>query len=174
MAFTQIVQNDIDPATNRFKPTTGVAYDGGGNVTANSKFKPAGITYSYDANNRVVATNSSSAVYDGAGQRVQSTEAGVTTNYVYDAQGSLLAEYNGTTVIRDYIYRGAEAIATVEGTTVNYLMGNHLGSNSVVMNDTGGVTARHDYLPFRRRGNPLRPVCRPAPGGLVSTLSRSV
>ena len=63
---------------------------------------------------------------------------------MYDGAGELIAEYNGATVIREYI----GSFATVEGTTVRYLMSDHLGSNRVLMNDTGGVTARHDYLPF--------------------------
>ena len=152
LAFTQVVENDIDVATNRFKPTTGITYDAGGNITADNKFKPVGTTYNYDANNRVVATNNSAAVYDSLGQRLQETAAGITTNSIYDIQGSLVAEYSGA-VIREYIYRGSDAIATIESSTFRYLMSNHLGSNSTVMNDTGGVVVRHDYLPFGEEVN---------------------
>ena len=80
-------------------------------------------------------------IYDGNGQRVQKTvgsgAAAVTTTYVYDASGSLAAEYqvNGST-------------AGPCGTPTCYLTVDHLGSTRMITNSSGTVTARYDYLPF--------------------------
>ncbi len=143
VGYVGVASGDVSLTTNRF--AANVTYDNGGNITNDNKFK-ANVSYSYDANNRVISTNggASTAVYDAAGQRVCSTEGGVTTTFVYNASGQLIAEYNGATPIREYIGN----LATVESSTVRYLMSDHLGSNRVVMNAAGTVTTRHDYLPF--------------------------
>src|SRR5262249_26963127 len=69
--------------------------------------------------------------YDGDGHRVTKTAGGVTTIYVYNIAGQLIAEYGGT--------------ATNDGTS--YLTTDHLGSTRAVTNQNQVVT-RHDYLPF--------------------------
>ena len=63
---------------------------------------------------------------------MQKIMGGVATNYVYDAQGELAAEY-------------APNPAT---TGTQYLMVDHLGSTRLVTNGTGTVVSRYDYLPF--------------------------
>lgn len=74
------------------------------------------------------------SLYDGLGQRVQSTNSGVVTNLVYDAFGQLIAEYNSTPV------GGAGG--------VTYLASDSQGSIRMVMDNNGTVIARRDYQPF--------------------------
>jgi RHS repeat-associated protein len=130
-------------------------YDLAGNQTA-----IGGFGYSYDAENRVsVVTEPSPAtppsyryIYDGEGRRVQKiASGGPTTNYVYDATGTLAAEYtSGPT-------------ASLSCTTC-YLVQDTLGSTRLVLDATSGsVTALHDYLPF---GEELASTVRP--GSLYS------
>ncbi len=71
-------------------------------------------------------------VYDGEGRRVQKVMGGVTTNYIYDAQGELAAEY----------------APNPAATGTQYLTVDHLGSTRLVTNGTGTVVSRYDYLPF--------------------------
>jgi RHS repeat-associated protein len=73
-----------------------------------------------------------SYAYDGNGWRSQKTVGSAVTNYVYDSGGQLAAEY-GTS-------------ATFAGT--DYLMADALGSTRVVLDATGSVKERIDYLPF--------------------------
>jgi RHS repeat-associated protein len=131
-----VLNSDINPQTNRF--TNGVTYDDAGNVTVDQKFRS--MQYEYDANGRMKRASlisgggETTSVYDGLGQRVQSTNSGVTTNLVYDAFGQLIAEYNSALV------SGAGG--------VTYLASDHQGSTRVVMDNAGTVIGRRDYQPF--------------------------
>ena len=64
---------------------------------------------------------------------MQRVASGVTTQYVYDAQGQLAAEFSSQT-------------PTVTGT--EYLVADHLGSTRMATNSSGGCLQLHDYLPF--------------------------
>ena len=96
---------DIATATNRLAGTKGVntiAYDAAGNLTADW----AGNAFKYDGDNRLVAFDApmgtdsdTSYAYDGEGRRVRKVvggSSGVTTTYVYNVLGQLVAEFGGT------------------------------------------------------------------------------
>jgi RHS repeat-associated protein len=147
-----VAEADISPQTNRF--TAGVTYDGAGNVTADGKFRS--MQYQYDANGRVRwsavldGSSPSSTVYDGLGQRVAATQAGVTRHFVYDIFGMVVAEYQATGAWeRDYVYRAGLMLASVEASgALRYTTADHQASARVVTNESGAVVARHDYLPY--------------------------
>ena len=110
-------------------------YDGEGNMTS----MPPAYTMSYDAENRQITVSNSgnlaaSYVYDGLGQRVAKVASGQTTTYVYDAFGSLAAEYTA-----------ANSNAPCATCYLNY---DHLGSLRLVTDGSGNIIARHDFLPF--------------------------
>jgi RHS repeat-associated protein len=69
-----------------------------------------------------------------------------------DVFGQLVSEYIGGNWSRDYIADGSgDLIATenASGLCTTYYFGtDHLGSVRIVMDQSGGVVARHDYLPF--------------------------
>ena len=71
--------------------------------------------------------------YDGDGRRVTKiVNGGPATTYVYDAQGSLIAEYGG--------------LNPVLGTS--YLYVDHLGSTRLLTDGGGNQQSCNDYLPF--------------------------
>ena len=70
--------------------------------------------------------------YDGDGHRVRTDQNGVTTVFIYDAVGRLIAEYS---------------TATPPASGTKYLTADHLGSARVVTDSSGTVVSRHDYLP---------------------------
>ena len=72
--------------------------------------------------------------YDGSGQRVKKVAGSVTTLFVYNVAGQLIAEYTSPDQ------------ATASGTS--YLTSDTLGSTRVVTNASGVVKARYDYLPY--------------------------
>ena len=141
-ALTPQSTADIAASTNRLAGTKGVntvAYDAAGNLTADW----AGNAFKYDGDNRLVAFDApmgtdsdTSYAYDGEGRRVRKVvggSSGVTTTYVYNVLGQLVAEFGGTAPARP-------------GT--RYLTPDHLGSTRVVTGDDQSVLSRHDYLPF--------------------------
>ena len=131
-----VASGDISAQTNRF--ISGVTYDNAGNVTTDQKFRS--MQYEYDANGRMKSAHlvggggETTSVYDGLGQRVQSTNSGVATNLVYDAFGQLVAEYGAT--------------ATQGSGGVTYLASDNQGSIRVVMDNAGAIIGRRDYQPF--------------------------
>ncbi|MCZ2154452.1 MAG: hypothetical protein LC114_11230 [Bryobacterales bacterium] len=121
----------INAANNRLTGAN-YGYDAAGNQTIYG-----GWTLGYDAENRLVSSQPSGGsvtmyAYDGEGRRVKKTTNGVSTVYVYAADGELAAEYGGT--------------AQTAGT--RYLTADHLGSVRLVTDASGNVLSRHDYLPF--------------------------
>lgn len=132
----------INGANNRIS-ASGYRYDAAGNLECDAHHACSGVTpyYAYDAENRMRtagggahASSSTSATYayDGDGRRVKKIVGIVTTVYVYNAVGQLLAEY------------GSQA----SGSGTSYLTQDTLGSTRVVTDANGGVKSRHDYLPF--------------------------
>ena len=142
-ALTPQSTADIATATNRLAGTKGVnltvAYDAAGNLKANW----AGNAFKYDGDNRLVAfdnaigTDSDTTyAYDGDGKRVRKVvggSSGITTTYVYNILGQLVAEY-------------ASQGTALPG--IRYLTPDHLGSTRVVTAQDQSVLSRHDYLPF--------------------------
>jgi hypothetical protein len=86
----------------------------------------------------------STFVYDGDGNRVKATQNGVTTLYIGNH-----AEWRPatSTLVKSY-YAGEQRIAMAEGSTVSYLLGDHLGSTSLTLNSSGTRVAELRYKPW--------------------------
>ncbi|MCU1264914.1 MAG: repeat-associated core domain protein [Acidobacteria bacterium] len=143
--YVTLQPSDINQATNRFISTGGtpVTYDnnvtnGPGNVTNDGKFR--GLSYGYDGNSRQTSASgigvSQTAVYDCAGQRVQTTANSVTRSMVYDIFGQDIADYLGSTLERENIYRGGQLLATQEFNT----------RSNVALAANGGVASASSYF----------------------------
>jgi RHS repeat-associated protein len=96
--------------------------------------------------------------YDESGNRITSTDytgTPMTTYYVYDAAGNVLAMYNGTTISEIPVY-GADRLGTYTVTGNNYVyeLRDNVGSVRVVLNRTlnglgqADVITFKDYFPF--------------------------
>jgi RHS repeat-associated protein len=150
-----VTDADIDKTRNRFQTvgSTLMIYDAAGNLTIDQKFR--GMQFTYDADGRVSRTDStngySTAVYDGAGERIQTVESttNTTRHSVVDTYGTTVADYENGNWKRDYIYRGGMLLATVEASEgQRYVLMDHQGSARVEMNQAGQVNSRHDFKPF--------------------------
>ncbi|HEV8371447.1 MAG TPA: DUF4214 domain-containing protein, partial [Pyrinomonadaceae bacterium] len=81
----------------------------------------------YDANGRQTSASvtnsdlSQTSVYDCAGQRVQTTAFSVTRTMVYDIFGQLVADYNGTSMEKENIYRGGQLLAVYAASSSCYM-----------------------------------------------------
>jgi RHS repeat-associated protein len=139
----------LNLSTNQININQGYGYEGAGNlISVPNRNDPAkSYQYEYDAENRQVSfdkepatpnTKDATYVYDGDGRRVKKIAEGITTVFVYDIGGKLVAEYSS---------------AGSAGGGTSYVTSDALGTPRVItgsnINDaSGGVKARHDYLPF--------------------------
>ena len=125
--YTPVVSTDIDANTNRFISTgsTPVTYDASGDITQDAKFRF--MNYTHDANGRQLTASamdsdmSQTSVYDCVGQRVQTAAFGVTRTMVYDIFGKQVADYNGTTMEKENIYRGGQLLAVYDAASTCYM-----------------------------------------------------
>ena len=111
-------------------------------------------TYTYNQNNRLIqasdgATNLGQYTYNALGQRATKTESTVTTVYHYDLAGNLIAEtQNDGTLISEYVALYNTPLVKVDGTTVNYVHTDHLGSPQQMTDELGAVVWEIETNPF--------------------------
>jgi RHS repeat-associated protein len=85
--------------------------------------------------------------YDGRGNRLLATRAGVTTRYIYDPWGNLMAEADSNGITRKYIYgKGLLAVATSEGQYCYHFNGT--GSTVAITDMNQAIANSYAYDPF--------------------------
>jgi RHS repeat-associated protein len=128
-----------DEQNNRFKQQDGYSYDSSGNMTQDA----FGNRFNYEADGRTSKffnssnnTSQPDAVYfyDGESKRVKKVVGSVTTVFVYDAMGKMVAEYSN---------ESANSTPTISYTTQD-----DYDNLRVMTNATGQITQRRDYMPF--------------------------
>ncbi|WP_028315024.1 RHS repeat-associated core domain-containing protein [Desulfatibacillum aliphaticivorans] len=134
------------------------SYDANGNITACPKLEGAGsisatLAIDYNADNmptQVVKSVSgqpdvtTNFYYDGNGARVRKEVVGESTTFY---AGSLYEVKDG--VATKYIFGADRRIAKItDGEGVQYFSKDHLGSSTVVTDDSGAVVEQADYRPF--------------------------
>jgi RHS repeat-associated protein len=137
-------------ANNRITDT-GFAHDASGNTVTDGTHG-----YTYDAESRLVSLDGGAAtyLYDAGGQRVRKISGGVTTDYVRDESGNVVAEIQGSTWTKSYVYVGTHLLAQyngaqgASGATTVFALSDHLGSTRVMTTVAAGVSDSMDYLPF--------------------------
>lgn len=134
---------------NRYTAVGGVTYgyDGRGNLTSDGT-----RTLAYDLENHLLSVTGGTApinlTYDPNGRLLTSTSGGITTRYLYDGD-QLVAEYNGSTLLRRYVHgvNADEPLVWYEGaglTDRRWLHTDHLGS--VISSSNGsGVSTVYSY-----------------------------
>ena len=129
----------------------GYSYDAAGNVINDGVH-----SYTYDAENRVIAVNGGSTasyVYDSLGRRAEKITNGLKIDYVYDLSGHASAEwcnacgaYTGWGTI--YIYLGGRLLAQYKNSTTHFYHQDHLGSTRLVSGVDQSIADNLDYMPY--------------------------
>jgi RHS repeat-associated protein len=141
-------------ANDRFKGLD--TYDANGNFSS-----VAGSAIAYDFENHLTQKDNISIVYDGDGNRVSKTVAGITTNYLVDTNNltgyaQVLDELQNGQVVRSYTY-GLDLISEVQPigsdpTTATWQLSYYgydgHGSVRYLTNAAGAVTDTYDYDAF--------------------------
>jgi RHS repeat-associated protein len=140
--LTQTVSNN-----NQF---VGMTYDAAGNLINDG----AGHTYTFDDENRLTATAGYTYVYDGDGKRVKKcSNSGCTSGTIYwTGTGSDAISEAGVagSITEEYIFFNSRRVARrdASGGAVHYYFSDHLGSASVVTDNSGNIQKESDYYPF--------------------------
>jgi RHS repeat-associated protein len=129
------------------------SYDANGNMTRRTVGRVT-YTLTYDAENRLVGITQGGNflalyTYDGDGNRVKAwvISGNLTTAYI----GNYF-EWSGlTSSMKKYYYASGQRVAMRTGTinsTLNFLLGDHLGSTSLTTDSSGVRTAELRYYPW--------------------------
>ncbi|MFA4873009.1 MAG: RHS repeat-associated core domain-containing protein [Patescibacteria group bacterium] len=117
------------------------AYDNNGNLTSDSTW-----THSWNYANQLTQSQKTGSTvtyqYDHTGQRTKLVSGSVTTRYankLYNSDGTKNSKH---------IYAGSQLVATVEGSTLQYIHTDHLTGSNVATNSTGGMVQLLDYYPY--------------------------
>jgi RHS repeat-associated protein len=140
--LTQVVDANLDVAYN---------YDANGNTT-----EIGNKTLIYNQNNRLIQSKENETVlgnysYNGLGQRVIKEVQGVTTIFVYDLNGNVVAEsLPDGTMTSEYIYMENNRLARVDtkANVLYYYLNDHLGTPHLMTDKRGAVVWEADYDPF--------------------------
>jgi|GEM_PF-3364898 len=106
----------------------------------------------FNADHRLTRVSGSSIMdyhYDGLGNRLKAGRDGVTTHYVYDLRGNLIAETDATGSIQRYYIHGAGLLAMVTPSGQSYTYHfDHNGNTVALTNQSQAVVNSYAYLPF--------------------------
>jgi RHS repeat-associated protein len=121
--------------------------------TAGNMIQDASHTYTYDAENHLIAVDGGSTAsyaYDPLGRRAAKTAGGTTTSYTYDLAGNVVFEYQGSSGWQTgYLYfAGALKAEYNSNGQLVFIHKDHLGSTRLVTAVNQSVSDNMDYLPY--------------------------
>lgn len=157
--ITKVTNDDIETytyfaGTNRLQEVTGpvnLSYDANGNITGIGN-----RTFIYNQNNRLVRAEENSTilgeyVYNGLGQRAIKTTNGVTTGFLYDFHGNLIAESQADgTITSEYLYMGTSRVSKVDvgSGEIYYYHNDQLGTPELMTDASGNAVWEATIKPF--------------------------
>jgi RHS repeat-associated protein len=116
-----------------------------------------------DYEHRLIGVGTAAAYsYDGIGNRLAATRNNVTTRYVYDLHGNLIAEADvANTITRYYIHGlGLMSLVTPAGQTYCYHF-NQIGSTVAMTDMTPAMVNQYAYTPFGTIANQTETIAQP-------------
>ncbi|MFZ0932525.1 MAG: RHS repeat-associated core domain-containing protein [Syntrophobacteraceae bacterium] len=107
-----------------------------------------GACLTFDYNHRLVEIGGDTQFsYDGRGNRLSATRTGVTTSYIYDPWGNLIADADSNGGTHKYIYgKGLLAVATSSGRYCYHFNG--IGSTVAITDMNQNIVNSYAYDPF--------------------------
>lgn len=122
-----------------------------------------GVGYAFDYEHRLTGVgNVAQYRYDGIGNRLEATRNNVTTRYIYDLHGNLIAEADGAnTIARYYIHGlGLLSLVTPAGATYCYHF-NQIGSTVALTDMNQAMANQYAYTPFGEIANQTETIVQP-------------
>lgn len=130
---------------------SGYGYDSAGNMTSDPT---DGVNASYDAENRIASATrggvTTSYVYDADGNRVEKSGGGTGTLYWYMTPGIVAESDLAGNLKSEYVFFNGERVARRDypSGSVAYYFSDHLKTASVVTDSAGNIKAESDYYPW--------------------------
>ena len=115
-------------------------------MTSNSS-----VSYTYDAENRLVSSAGYTYSYDGDGNRVMKSNGSTGTIYWRGADGEVIDEGNLSDIMQEeYVFFGGKRVVRWDVPTGHrhYYFSDHLGSANVVASNVGVIEDESDYYPY--------------------------
>ncbi|MEN8206368.1 MAG: hypothetical protein ABFS24_10175, partial [Pseudomonadota bacterium] len=160
---------DYAPQSNRLVSINDLQYmmDGNGNTISRLDADGAGRLYTYNSHNRLVTAVERSVMpvkgknrppriidtllgsyyYNGLGQRVSKDVNGTVSQFIYGADGKLMAEKDGAGLVtRDYVYLNDQILAVLDYTTTENAGGEAvIVDNGIPQAGWTSKTGKKDY-----------------------------
>jgi len=131
---------------------SGYGYDAAGNMTSDPT---DGVSASYDAENRIASATkagvTTSYLYDADGNRVKKSSGSTGTLYWYMTPGIIGESDLSGTMKSEYVFFNGERVARRDLVTpggVFYYFSDHLKTASVITDSTGNIKSESDYYPW--------------------------
>jgi len=158
-----------DPVGNRLNRSSSIApvssqsfiYDANDRLTSdnydnNGNTKAANNnSYAYDFENHLSSLNNGAVtyIYDGDGNRVAKTVAGVTTNYLVDTNNltgypQVVEELQGGSVVKSFTYGRERISQRIVGGSLSFYQYDGHGSVRQLTSATAAITDAYDYDAF--------------------------
>jgi RHS repeat-associated protein len=114
-----------------------------------------GTDYSFDYEHRLTGVGTTVQYsYDGIGNRLKAMRDGVTTYYIYDMNGNLIAEADGSKAITKYYIYGIGLMAMATPTDDVYCYHfNGTGSTIAITDMNKNMVNKYAYTPFGTLAN---------------------
>ena len=135
-------------------------YDANGNVTRRINTAGVDISLAYDQENRLITVSgnrTASYAYDGDGNLVKAIDdTNHITTTVVGPHYEVRVRWTGTaweTTVRKYYYAGSVRVAMRDGTTLYFLLSDHLGSTSLTLDSSGNRLDPNAELRYKPYGD---------------------
>jgi RHS repeat-associated protein len=144
--LTQCSGNQLSASVNtnnQVNTSSSYAYDAAGNMTQDG----SGLTYLFDAENRITSAAGVSYSYDGNGLRVKKSNG---TLYWRSIFGDAIAESDlSGNITSEYVFFAGRRIArTDSGGNVFYYFADPLGTTRTITQSSGTVCCDADFSPY--------------------------
>jgi YD repeat-containing protein len=138
-------QFSFNTATNQI---TGYSYDAAGNMTNDGSH-----SYTYDAEGNITAVDGGTTaqyVYDALNHRVRTLVGSATTDFLFNAAGQRVSEWNGTThaQLKGHYYLGGKPVAFYASGATHFQHQDWLGTERMRTTYNGTVEGTFTSLPF--------------------------
>ena len=155
---TDAFSNQLVSSAWDFGWTRALSHTDSGNRASDVSNLVGNLSMEYDSSDRLVEMRSGNKavgeyLHNAQGQRVAKTAGKVTTHYLYDLGGNIVAEADvprrgASPITAEYVWLGGAPLAYIVTANVYYVHADHLGTPQILTDGAAAVAWNADYAPF--------------------------